>query len=405
LASEGATVLNQTPSAFQMLAHAEERSPCALSLRWIVFGGEALDARTLAPWFRAHGEALPVLVNMYGITETTVHVTWRRIAPGDLAEATASAVGRPLADLEVVLLDRRGEPVPIGVPGEIHVGGAGLARGYLGRPALTAERFVPHPWSAVPGARLYRSGDLGRWRPDGDLEHRGRIDHQVKVRGFRIEPGEVEAALAAHPAVAASAVVARPDAAGDHRLTAYIVAADDALSAAELRVFLKERLPEHMVPSAFVFLDALPLNANGKLDRAALPAPGGERAAPEAPAVPCSPLEERLAAIWAEVLEVGSVGARDDFFELGGYSLLAVRLLHRVREVFGVEVPLGRLFDDPTVAGLAAVLAEIGPATVSGPAEPGAEEMEMLLAGLDGLSQESVDALLAELLARQEVEG
>jgi amino acid adenylation domain-containing protein len=385
LRAERVTVLNQTPSAFRHLVRARELAAAAedseggapLALRWVIFGGEALDPRTLQPWIDRHGDERPALVNMYGITETTIHVTWRRIERRDAAGARsfASPVGRPLADLEVLLLDRRGEPVPLGVPGEIHVGGPGLARGYLGRPALTAERFVPHPWggTTASGARLYRSGDLARRRPAGDLEVLGRTDQQVKVRGFRIEPAEIEAALAAHPGVAMSAVVARPDATGEHRLAAYVVGVADAAEAplaAGLRAFLKERLPEHMIPSAFVPLASLPLNANGKLDRAALPAPGGERPETVSLETPQSPLEARLAAIWAELLEVDRVGVNDDFFTLGGYSLLAVRLLHRVREELGVELPLGRLFDDPTVAGLAAALDRLAPPADAEPSEP-----------------------------------
>ena len=354
------SVLSQTPSAFRQLARTHELKGGDLpALRWVVFGGEALDAPTLAPWFRRYPQGGTRLVNMYGITETTVHVTWREVLAQD--DAPANAVGEPLLDLEVLLLDRHLQPVPQGLGGEIFVGGAGLARGYLGRPALTAERFVPHPWSRETGGRLYRSGDLARSGNAGGLHHLGRIDHQVKVRGFRIEPGEVEAALDRHPQVASCAVLALPDGAGELRLTACVVAPDTVLDVGELRTFLGHHLPEHMVPTAFLEVPELPLNANGKLDRAALAhlvrSGAGVRGEPRATVVaPTTPLEERLVDLWAEVLEVEKLGVEDDFFELGGYSLLAVRLLHRVREDFDVEVPPGDLFEQPTVRGLAAAI-------------------------------------------------
>ena len=287
LRRERVTVLSQTPSAFRQLLWAEESAlargeAMVADLRLVVFGGEALDPASLSPWFERHGEERPLLVNMYGITETTVHTTWRRLRRSDLAQP-GSVIGRPLSDLSLHLLDGGGRPVPIGVPGEIHVGGAGVARGYLARPALTAERFVPDPFAGgtvggVGGQRLYRSGDLARWRPDGDLEYLGRIDRQVKVRGFRIELGEIEAALAEHPGVREAAVVAREDRPGDVRLVGYVSpAARPDPSPQALAAFLAERLPGYMVPAAWVLLDRLPLTANGKVDRAALPAPRGAR--------------------------------------------------------------------------------------------------------------------------------
>src|SRR5436305_476098 len=296
-------------------------------LRLVVFGGEALDPASLGPWLERHGEERPLLVNMYGITETTVHTTWRRLRQSDLAQP-GSAMGRPLSDLSLYLLDGGGRPVPIGVPGEIHVGGAGVARGYLARPALTAERFVPDPFAGgtvgeAIGQRLYRSGDLARWRRDGDLEYLGRIDRQVKVRGFRIELGEVEAALAEHPGVREAVVVAREDRPGDVRLVGYVSsAASTDLSPQALAAFLAERLPAYMVPAAWVLRERLPLTANGKVDRAALPAPV-ERGEGGAYVAPRSPVEQVLAGIWEEVLERQRVGVEDDFFDLGGLPLAA----------------------------------------------------------------------------------
>ncbi len=360
LRRERVTVLSQTPSAFRQLLWAEESAlargePMVADLRLVVFGGEALDLASLAPWFERHGEERPLLVNMYGITETTVHTTWRRLRQSDLSRP-GSAVGRPLADLALHLLDGAGRPVPIGVPGEIHVGGAGVARGYLARPALTAERFVPDPFAGAGGGglRLYRSGDLARWRADGDLEYLGRIDRQVKVRGYRIELGEIEAALAAHPAVRETAVSAREDRPGDVRLIGYVSsAATPAPSPQALAAFLAERLPGYMVPAAWVLLDRLPLTPNGKVDRAALPAPdeGGGAGAYLAPR---TPVEQVLAAIWEEVLERQRVGVEDDFFALGGHSLVAAQVISRVLKAFSVDLPLRVLFERPTVAALAA---------------------------------------------------
>ncbi len=364
LRTEGVTVLNQTPSAFRQLLGQAEASglPALARLRFVIFGGEALDVPALAPWFAhfAASPAAPVLVNMYGITETTVHVTWRPITAADLRRRV-SVIGVPIPDLQVHLVDRHGNLVPVGVAGEMLVGGAGVARGYLGRPDLTAQRFVPDPWSSLPGARLYRSGDLARRGPNGELEYLGRGDHQVKIRGFRIELEEIEAELSRHPGVGECTVQAL-GAGDDRRLVAYLVASPERPlpSAAELREHLAARLPEPMMPSAFVILDALPLGPTGKLDRRALPAPeaagldarlkGSEYVAPRSPA------ERLLATLMAEVLGCERVGARDDFFALGGHSLLATRLLGRLREVAQVDLPLRELFEAPSVEALAAVI-------------------------------------------------
>jgi len=358
LAEEGVTVLNQTPSAFRQLSHAEEArggsAPRALALREVIFGGEALELPSLAPWIARHGDEQPRLINMYGITETTVHVTFRRVTRADLG--LGSLVGVPIPDLRVYLLDAGLELVPFQAPGEICVGGAGLARGYLGRPDLTAERFVPDPFGGLfgePGARLYSSGDLAHRWADGDLEYLGRRDQQVKIRGFRIEPGEIESALAAHPALREAVVVAR-ELAGDRQLVAYVVPrAGAGVTAAELRAHLRERLPDYMMPGAFVLLETLPLTPHGKVDRRALPEPD-RSAAVEARTAPRDPAEELLAGIFAEVLRLDQVGIDQSFFELGGHSLLATRVASRVREAFGVDLPLRDVFEEPTVAGLAA---------------------------------------------------
>ncbi|MEV7289961.1 amino acid adenylation domain-containing protein, partial [Streptomyces sp. NPDC093252] len=359
LADEQVTVLSQTPSALYQLLAVDEFRP--RDLRLMVFGGEALDHARLRSWWPREDDAPRVrLVNMYGITETTVHATHWRLGPAD--EETGSVVGRGLPGLSTYVLDDSLAPAPVGVIGELYVAGDQVARGYVGRPELTAERFVACPFGSA-GERMYRSGDLAKWTPDGQLLYIGRADEQVKIRGFRIEPGEIEAALLAHPDVARTAVVAREDTPGDKRLVAYIVPADPARPPADpdsLRAFVAGRVPGYMVPAAVVTVAELPLTANGKLDRRALPAPeytsGGGRG-------PATLHEEMLCAIFADVLGVDSVGVDDSFFQLGGHSLLAVRLISRVRVVLGVEVEVRALFETPTVAGLAARLTEhSGPA-------------------------------------------
>ncbi len=312
-------------------------------LRVLLAGGDRLH---FAP-----PPGLPfALLNGYGPTECTVVAAAAWVAPG----AGVPPIGRPVANDRAYVLDGRLEPVPPGVPGELYLGGAGVARGYLERPAATAERFVPDPFSGAAGARMYRSGDRARWRADGELEFLGRIDRQVKLRGFRVEPGEVEAALDALPGVREAVVEAREEEPGEVRLVAYVVPGEgEAPEAAVLRAALGERLPSYMVPSAWVFMDALPLTANGKTDRAALPrpAPGAGRPVEHAP--PASPVAARIAEIWGEVLGVSRVGAGDDFFALGGHSLLAAEVVARVRRAFRVELPLRDLFAAPTVEALA----------------------------------------------------
>ncbi|HEX3560512.1 MAG TPA: amino acid adenylation domain-containing protein [Pyrinomonadaceae bacterium] len=360
LRRERVTVLNQTPSAFRQLSRAEEALPEGnvgaqeLALRLVVFGGEALELRSLRPWLERHGDERPRLVNMYGITETTVHVTYRPITIEDVDTGRGSVIGRAIPDLQVYVLDDDLRPVPAGLQGELYVGGAGLARGYLNRPGLTAAAFIPDPFSGEPGTRLYKTGDLARLMPGGDLEYLGRADDQVKVRGFRIELGEVNAALARHSSVRESVVLAVEGAAEEKRLVAYVVC-DEASrpTGGELREFLREKLPEHMLPPAFVFLGALPLTPNGKVDRGALPAP--DWAAPELEddfVAPCTEVERALAAAWAEALGVRQVGIDDNYFELGGDSIRSIRVRAGALER-GLDFSLQHLFQHPTIRELA----------------------------------------------------
>jgi amino acid adenylation domain-containing protein len=361
--AEGVTVLNQTPSAFAGMIEAQRKEEkAAHRLRVVIFGGEALEARRLQPWVERHGVDSPQLVNMYGITETTVHVTYRRVNRQQVEEGGSNLIGRPIGDLRVYLLDRYGRPVPIGVVGEMYVGGAGVARGYLNRPALTAERFVRDPFSADQQARLYRTGDLGRWRADGELEYLGRNDDQVKIRGYRIELGEIEARLSAHPQVREAAVLAREHVTGEKRLTAYVVARASAESrtpapsAQELRTHMLAGLPEYMVPAAYVFLDRLPLTTNGKLDRRALPAaePGAVAKGDYVP--PHNEVQRALCELWSEILDLPRVGIDDNFFALGGDSIVVLRLVGRA-QAMAIEFTVADLFRYPTVAELSAAIA------------------------------------------------
>ena len=353
LVQEGVTVLNQTPSAFYQLIQADREHPDLgeqLSLRYVIFGGEALELGRLEDWYRRHPDDGPKLINMYGITETTVHVSYQELDRKIVAENKSSLIGCGIPDLRVYVLDSHLQPVPPGVVGEMYIAGGGLARGYHGRPGLTAERFVANPFG-FPGSRMYRSGDLARWRKDGTLDYIGRVDHQVKIRGFRIEPGEIEAVLARHPEIAQVAVLLREDCPGDLRLVAYVVpTAANTPEAAELRRHASRSLPDYMVPAAFVLLSEMPLTPNGKLDRKALPKPDYEREGKSRS--PRTPQEEVLCGLFAEVLGLSQVGIDDGFFELGGHSLLVVRLVSRIREVLGVDLGVGTLFEAPTVADL-----------------------------------------------------
>ncbi|MBV6270916.1 amino acid adenylation domain-containing protein, partial [Pseudomonas aeruginosa] len=322
LCREGVTVLNQTPSAFKQLmamACSADMATQQPALRYVIFGGEALDLQSLRPWFQRFGDRQPQLVNMYGITETTVHVTYRPVSEADLKGGLVSPIGGTIPDLSWYILDRDLNPVPRGAVGELYIGRAGLARGYLRRPGLSATRFVPNPFPGGAGERLYRTGDLARFQADGNIEYIGRIDHQVKVRGFRIELGEIEAALAGLAGVR-DAVVLAHDGVGGTQLVGYVVAdsAEDAERLREsLRESLKRHLPDYMVPAHLMLLERMPLTVNGKLDRQALPQPDASLSQ-QAYRAPGSELEQRIAAIWAEILGVERVGLDDNFFELGG---------------------------------------------------------------------------------------
>ncbi|RPK04589.1 hypothetical protein EH11_00994 [Bacillus subtilis] len=353
LVKEGVTVLNQTPSAFYQFMQAEREQTDlgqALSLRYVIFGGEALELSRLEDWYNRHPENRPQLINMYGITETTVHVSYIELDRSMAALRANSLIGCGIPDLGVYVLDERLQPVPPGVAGELYVSGAGLARGYLGRPGLTSERFIADPFGP-PGTRMYRTGDVARLRADGSLDYVGRADHQVKIRGFRIELGEIEAALVQHPQLEDAAVIVREDQPGDKRLAAYVIPSEETFDTAELRRYAAERLPDYMVPAAFVTMKELPLTPNGKLDRKALPAP--DFAAAVTGRGPRTPQEEILCDLFMEVLHLPRVGIDDRFFDLGGHSLLAVQLMSRIREALGVELSIGNLFEAPTVAGLA----------------------------------------------------
>ncbi|MDP8909370.1 MAG: amino acid adenylation domain-containing protein [Chloroflexota bacterium] len=371
---EGVTVLNQTPSAFRQFIAADLHAgpPLKTDLRYVIFGGEALELSSLAPWFDRHGDARPRLVNMYGITETTVHVTYRPISTEDLQAGAGSVIGVPIPDLRLFVLDAYRSPVPIGVPGEMYVGGGGVARGYLDRAELTAQRFVPDPFGDGD-SRLYRTGDLARRLENGDLEYLGRIDDQVKIRGFRIELGEIEAVLARHPDVSDAVVLAREDAGLDKRLVAYVVAAGQPGALIdELKNHLRAKLPEYMVPAHYVLLAQLPLTPNGKLDRKALPAPEYGRREDERPYVaPRTVTEETLAGIWAAVLGVPRVSVDDNFFELGGDSILAIQVIARCRQAGLLFTPRD-LAKRPSVAQLSEVVQYAADTTAAEPEpEPG----------------------------------
>ncbi|MCA5970083.1 amino acid adenylation domain-containing protein, partial [Pseudomonas sp. P129] len=386
LVEQQVTVLNQTPSAFKQLMRVACDSPMSMSLQTVIFGGEALDVASLKPWFERFGDQTPQLVNMYGITETTVHVTYRPIAEAD-TQNPASPIGEAIPDLSWYVLDADFNPVAQGCSGELHIGHAGLARGYHNRAALTAERFVPDPFSN-DGGRLYRTGDLARYRAAGTIEYAGRIDHQVKIRGFRIELGEIEARLQAHPAVREVSVLAL-----DGQLAAYLVPAEPDQDQTTLRETLKSQLrvhlPDYMVPTHFIVLDSMPLTANGKLDRKALPAPDASQLQATYSA-PQGELEQQLAAIWADVLQVERVGRNDNFFELGGHSLLAVQMLVRVREQLQHEVSLKDVFEQPLLADFCATLQE-----KNGESDHAQDELTKSLEALKRLSAEEIDNLIA----------
>jgi amino acid adenylation domain-containing protein len=358
LARERVTVLNQTPSAFRQLAAADEKRQEPLALRFVILGGEALAPGSLKNWFDRHGDVRPHLINMYGITETTVLATYRRMRVGDCDGP--SVIGEAIPEWDLLLLDAALKKVGAGETGEIHIGGPGLARGYWRRPELTQERFIANPFSADAGARLYKSGDLARFLPSGDLEFLGRADQQVKIRGFRIELGEIEAVLSVHPSVREAVVVTKSDQTGENYLAAYVVAQTGApAKSLELRDFLKQRLPDYMVPVGFMFLEHLPLTLSGKIDRRNLPewVPATDKVK-AASVGPSTLVEGQLIKIWSRLIGTHAFGIRESFFDLGGHSLMAVRLLLDVQKKFGQKLSLATLYAAPTVELLARVLTE-----------------------------------------------
>lgn len=349
-AAHQVTLINGVPSAINELLQLN----CLPASAYVVnLAGEPLQQKLVQQLYEQ--DTIKQVFNLYGPTEATTYSTWG-LMKRDSHELPT--VGRPISNTEVYVLDRRGRPVPAGIPGELYLGGSGLARGYLGRPDLTAEKFAPDPFSAEPGARLYRTGDLARFLPDGSIDFLGRIDHQVKIRGFRIELGEVEAALNEHPAVKTCVVVAREEPDGDKQLVAYIVAGEE-LSQLEMKSFLRARLLEQMVPSAFVVLDEMPLTPNGKINRRALPAPEIVRPELEQRYIaPRNDIELALVDLWQEVLGIDSIGVSDNFFDLGGHSLKATRLLSKVRSIFRTQLPLVVVFEATTIEALARALVQ-----------------------------------------------
>ena len=348
LAKSGATMMQATPTTWRMLLENGWQGNDHLK---ILCGGEALTPELATELLTRCSSVW----NMYGPTETTI---WSSIYKVETVNGQIP-IGRPIGNTQLYILDRNQQPLPIGVPGELYIGGDGLARGYLNRGELTDERFVADPFSPETGKRLYKTGDLARWRPDGNIEIHGRLDHQVKVRGFRIELGEIEAAIKQHSAVRDTVVVVQENDSGDKQLVGYVVEERQSSPAAdELRNFLRRKLPDYMIPAAIVVLDAFPLTPNGKLDRSALPRPDQVGSALETYKPPRTPAEETVATIWADVLKVERVGIHDNFFDLGGHSLLATKVISRVRATFHIDLPLRSLFQAPTVAELVAVITE-----------------------------------------------
>ena len=350
---KGVTVVNLPTLFWQQLAQ-DDQALIPRTIRLIIIGGDAVSGKVLAAWFE--GESYrPKLFNAYGPTETTVNATIHESSADSLSW---QSIGRPIANTRIYILDANNQPAPIGLVGELYIGGAGIARGYLNRPVLTAERFVVDLFTPEADKRMYRTGDLARWLVDGTIEFLGRNDFQVKIRDFRIELGEIETKLAGHPAVREVVVLAREDSEGDKRLVAYLVLKDHFMpSVSELRDFLKKKMPEFMVPSAFVFLEALPITTNGKLDRKALPEPDQSRLDLDVDFIaPGNPIEKQLAEIWSNVLKIEPIGIRDNFFELGGHSLLAVRVIVEVNKLFKTDLSLGAIYQSPTVEELGIII-------------------------------------------------
>ncbi|MBD2699155.1 amino acid adenylation domain-containing protein [Spirosoma sp. BT702] len=349
LATEKVTVLNQTPSAFYVLQEQAVSKYQTLAVRYVIFGGEALNPSKLRSWKQAYPDC--ALINMYGITETTVHVTYLALTDEHLSQPS-SLIGRPIPTLSTYILDAEQQPVTVGEVGELYVGGAGLARGYLNQPELTAKRFIPNPFSNHAGDRLYRSGDLARLLPGGDLEYMGRIDEQVKIRGFRIELGEIEQVMLLCPGIKHTVVVAKSYGDDDVRLVAYVVL-DGTFDKKTITDFLATRLPDYMVPRLLVPIEHIPLTSNGKVDRKALPTPDASTSLTTSYAAPGNPTEEKLIQVWKDVLAVSRVGVNDNFFELGGNSLLAVRTVTLLKQLHTYDTPVTKLYQFPTIHALA----------------------------------------------------
>jgi amino acid adenylation domain-containing protein len=383
-ANKNFSLVKVTPAHLRLLSPQLSGENGSEKIRSLVIGGEALSAEDIALW-RGFGRDT-LLFNEYGPTETVVGCCMYQV-PSDFEISGSIPIGRPIANTQLYVLDPHLQPVPVGIPGELYIGGVGLARGYLRRPEPTAEMFIPHSFSNVLGARLYKTGDRVRYLPDGNIEFLGRLDHQVKMRGFRIELGEIETVLGQHPAVRQAVVLAREDVPGDRRLVAYIIPSQkQAPAMSELRSFLQEKLPEYMVPSAFVLLEALPLTPNGKLDRRVLPAPEGLR--PELQAlyvVPRTEIERMIATVWQEVLRIERVGLYDNFFDLGGHSLLLVQVHSKLREVFGEDLSIIDMFKYPSINALTKHLSEKKTERV--PSWQRDDAIEQLNAGMNRLKQ------------------
>ena len=377
ITAHGVTILQLVPSLLRVLLEEPDLAQCR-SLRRVVCGGSVLTREVSDRFFERLSASLH---NLYGPTETTIDATSWTCRPN--SGSGPVPIGRPIANTRVYVLDRALQPVPVGVPGQMYIAGDSLARGYWNRPDATALSFIPDPFGEVPGGRMYRSGDLARWSAEGHIDYLGRVDHQIKIRGFRVELGEVEAMLRRHPGVRDAAVAAREDVPGDTQLVAYVVPArSPAPPASDLRRFLRQKLPDGMVPGFFVPLDRLPLTPSGKLNRRALPKPARKRSEDERFVSPRTPVEKRLSEIWSEILKVDHVSIEDDFFELGGHSLLATLVVSRIAESFGVQIPLRRLFEDSTLEKLGLAIAQ----TLAEAARP--EEMLRMLAEVKGFSGE-----------------
>jgi amino acid adenylation domain-containing protein len=384
IAKNNVDVLKITPSHLTALL-TSSAGQSVLPRHFLITGGEALSW-DLVDRIQADGNC--AVINHYGPTETTVGCCTYNVGAGMRQLSATVPIGKPVDNGRVYILDHKLRPVPVGVAGELCVAGAGVARGYLNQPQQTAERFVADPFSS--GDRIYRTGDLARYLPDGNIEFLGRIDQQVKIRGFRVEPAEIEAVLKQHQGVTQVAVLARPENSGNLRLSAYVVAArHSGPGRDELRSFVEQRLPDYMVPSAFILVNAIPLTANGKIDTRALAIFEGTQSQQPSLIAPRNPIEEGLVSIWKEVLSVDHVGVDDNFFDLGGHSLLATQVIARVRSAFHVQLPLRTLFESPTVASLALAIAKFKP-------EPADDaDVARLLVELEGLSDEEAERLLA----------